>query len=444
MELKRDIIQYIFAQMLEKDRVTIYKAGSNRYSHVLSPALFNRLVEENSANLTKGPTADNRVAYSEPALARLKLICDSNKLHRSFVPSDLPDLADLYWAFEKARLYIPFQKLCDDLVALTDRAAQEIFRLGLETTLVMLALPGSTVEKSSIWFDAHVWKESFLVEIVDFIIPGEEALQRIIDALPVGPPFDRIVVLYVDDMAYSGSQFYDFSHLLARVDTKGLSLEVWPLVAYMSDSVPLNMLRYSGGSGVGVPTPRMSTAVRTLRYWLRDFDYTKKATGEEIKALRDHFGSSDPKDIFLRDLWITFMEALDMPVVVFEHKLADYASISINLFDQKDYADPDDDPAMGPLQRQLVTIGKGKLVNMRGSEAFYKSQKWTYKKEVLPDTAKLVTLYSYALRAPVACFNCAAPAEHICSQCQVATYCGVECQTQHVAKGFHAIMCQKK
>ncbi len=443
MDRKRETVQHVFAQLLEEDRGRPYK-GKDKYRHVLSAAIFDRLVEENKDNLTRRPTDANRVAYSEAGLARLKRICEENRLHETFLRGDFPDLIHFYRAFERARTYVPFERLCDDLVTLTDRAVKDLRRLGLEQTLVMLALPDSTVYKSSIWFDAHVWKASHLVDVVDLIIPGAPALQRVVDALAtvVASPFTRIIVLYVDDMAYSGSQLFDFTNALSHIARPGtLPVDVWPLVAYMSDAVPSNMLQFSGPDERVPVAQRMTTPVRTLRYWLRHFEISPKEYRTEVAGLDDNFGLTDTKDMFLRDLYVTFVEALDFPVIVFEHKLADDASLAIDLFKQEK-AFPGESSTL--LQRQLVAIGTGQRVSGKGSEAFYRNLVWTYKQDELSDTGRLKLLYSYALRAPITCFACAKPAHLVCSQCQVATYCGEECQRDHFEKGFHSIMCQPK
>jgi hypothetical protein len=386
-----------YAALLAEDRVTPF-ARTKR--HVLSAALMTRLVNENRALLDVRPSmAENTaVRYSDKGLARLEnLVNRYSAPLQNFTDGTWPTLMELHNAFELSRLYVPFETLLADLRGLVARAVDRIreLRKGGQA-LICLALPDSRVDKSSIWFNAYLWANTDLSQHIDFVVPSTIGVGRLLNLL--GPEWTAHV-FYVDDMAYSGSQMAEFCLGEAGEGRDPDSrVTIHPLLAYTAQQVPRRFWGYTNGMiqfhpSLTIPVPEMG-------YWLQRATRSLPSSDNWQETLRDFIRNISGEEKYMIQVYAQFVGAIGFPIVLFEHKLADFASIPVELFMQV-LQDPNDPDAL-PVDNQLVQIGDDNLpMDHYGTSAFYKSLQWTYQGLALPSTDTLESMLHVHLGLPI-------------------------------------------
>jgi len=398
MSTRADELHRAYEELLAEERMDHTRAVRQ---HIIPAAVFDALVQENQDNLKMRPSFAHNTAVipSQKGIERLdRLVTKYSPLLEDFklLPKGWPRLDVLHFAFWKAFSYVPFTVLLDDLSALVKRAVRHVRHKGTFHHVVVLALPDGRVDKSSIWFNSWSWQHvPALRQVVDFVVPSMEAVRALLSHLESHPAWTA-TVLYLDDMAYSGSQMADFRGKQADAD-----IEFYPIVAYQGESVDTNFYNFTNAQHY---RQTMSTPVFTMGHWVKALRTEQGPlmvpgplpTEDEVTMamMAKLAGDAQTRPTFqyaLR-LYELFISACEFPAVVFEHKLADYASIKVHLFMQTER-----EPKEGMTEsheRQLVQIGAGDLpVLETGSVAFYKTLIWRYKQAQLPDTTLLKGVY---------------------------------------------------
>jgi hypothetical protein len=385
-----------YATLLAEDRNTPYITTKR---HVLSAAVMTRLVDENRALLEARPSmAENTaVRYSDKGLARLRdLVNRYSAPLQNFTDGTWPTLMELHNAFELSRMYVPFETLLADLRGLVARAVDRIrdLRKGGQA-LICLALPDSRVDKSSIWFNAYLWANTDLSQHIDFVVPSTIGVGRLLDLL--GPEWVGHV-FYVDDMAYSGSQMAEFClGEMGEGREPDTRVTIHPLLAYTAQGVPRRFMGFT--NGMIQFQPSLTIPVPEMGYWLQRPSRRLPALDDWQEDLRDFERSLSGPEKHMVQVYAQFVAAVGFPIVLFEHKLADYASIPVELFMQV-IQDPNNPDAL-PIDKQLVQIGDGNLPMGRyGTSAFYKSLRWTYQGLALSATNTLESMLHIHLGMP--------------------------------------------
>jgi hypothetical protein len=222
-----------------------YTQGLGGYDTSMLPKKdFAALVEENIGNLSARPDP----ARGTQVLQNWR----DEDWEQKFEQEKDPDLRAKYFGIWKALRYVPFE---DEFLPQFAHVVEEGLRLMLQdtpdpsTTLTCLALRGMRVSKSNMWFAAWAWAYiPQLRELVDFVIPSLHVLVFFMDHLPLAWR-QRVNVLYLDDMMYSGTQFngfrwslnerervHDVKKLYARNQTDTFKIHIFPLIAYMGEA----------------------------------------------------------------------------------------------------------------------------------------------------------------------------------------------------------------
>jgi hypothetical protein len=362
---------------------------------VLTATLFDQLVNENIDNIKQRPSFERNTAVglNKAGTTRLhRLVKEYSPVLAKIVPEHWPRLDVLNHAFWRSFHYVPFQILLDDLLTLVSRALKYLKRVPLRH-VVMLALPRSHVDKSSLWFNCYAWAHNKKMrDTVDFIVPSMDSARTLMDRLPNW----TATVLYIDDMAYSGSQMADFRDTDTNMD--GSPIVFYPIVVYKGEKVDINNYNITEQSLL----PTLTTPLYTMRYWLTGIQLEPGTylhphplpSQEEIATIMMELIAdeiTDPERTFALTFYELFITAVNFPAVVFEHKLADYASIAVRLFMQTPYAPGEKG---WPEDRQLVRIGKSNVAaREEGSWAFYKDLVWTFKAKKLNHARFLESVY---------------------------------------------------
>lgn len=367
-----------------------------RRHHVIPAAVFDAFVTENRANLLARPSMDQDTAIrpSDAGLKRMfNLVAKYSSYCEVILPATWPRLDVLHFAFWKNFQYVSFQELLDKLMALVKHAITQV-RLNKDPHhLVLLALPGSHVTKSGLWFNAWAWANvPELRATVDFIVPTMDAVHKLLSQLESHPAWTA-TVLYIDDMAYSGTQMAEFRG--KQVDT---GILFYPIVAYCGEKVDINHYYFTRGKDFPMT---LTTPIFNMSHWVNGMldargepmipgplpneEQVNRVLLKLMARPKRHFTA------FALTFYELFITAVDFPVIVFEHKAADYASIAVRLFMQVDAA-PDEQSELS--DRQLITIGNSKLpLEETGSVAFYKKLAWTYKTAAISNARVLQSIF---------------------------------------------------
>jgi hypothetical protein len=352
--------------------------------------------------------------------------------------------------FEYNIQFVPWREFLQNFHKVVDNTIDDLRerRKAHPLTITVLMLEPRAVAKSNAWLTGLVWSQ--LATLVDFVVGNWNAAASILylaEMIASGDASNelkdmlkaiRVDVIYIDDMIYSGSQASE------------TAFEQWPVFVPVGERHPHytfdRLKAYSQQLHVFFVTPYIGTkGTETL---------TKEAVVANVGSLAFARGMTTVRGYgenvapyiqnLLKLYWIhdervkqalSILSAIKLPAIVFEHKLADGASISRYLFEEG-------------------YLGIGLPVLATEQMPFYKkdSMRWVLGNN--PDSGPVVTfdtidalfaaMHAHMDANPLCAF-CGDPARLKCLGCNVVSYCSPACRATHKMHPIdqHALWCHQ-
>ncbi len=417
-------------------------------THVIPAAKMTEFLSYNQATLHDRPNPDtNQVRWDREALARFRKQLEPHAESLTHVlPEDWPSLMTLWNAYESQRIYIPFDEMLRQLTHVVYTVCYRALQAREENpnVLILLALPDNVVDKSYLWLILYCWDHvPLLRQTVDFIIPAMVVTRTMFGILNDKQWTGQ--VLYIDDMTYSGKQVQMF--LTGDGDAYDQERILFtPCVGYATQRA-LDLCQGAYARDTFDMTVPYRT-VRTPGEYLKTRDEITTKVLDEFSRLPRRYRLPDTvaKDVIVqafptkvapsdeqREALLLYYRLTQpmLPVILFEHKLADSWSISHSFL------------YVLPEPECLVRVG-GKPATQafsspeNGSSAFYKGVEWFFElrgeRLRIPDATLIRSFFMFHMPTPLLrCANCGSDDEKlsVCSPCGTTLYCDPMCQAQH-------------
>jgi hypothetical protein len=358
--------------------------------------------------------------------------------------------------FERNIQFVPWREFLQNFHKVVDNAIVDLRhrRLAHPLTITVLMLEPRAVAKSNAWLTGLVWNK--LASLVDFVVGNWNAAASILYLAEMTGSADAskeskdimlkaicVDVIYIDDMIYSGSQASETAfeqwHVSTPVGERHSDYTFERLKAYSQQLHMFFVTPFIGTKGAeNLAKEAVVANVGSLAF-ARGMT-TVRGYGENVGPYIQNllYRYSSILDERVKQA-LRVLSAITLPAIVFEHKLADAASISYHLFGAE--AEPND-----------LGIGLPFLATER--MPFYKKPNMRWALTNNPDSGPVDTfdtidalfaaMHAHMEANPLCAF-CGDAARLKCQGCNVVSYCSPACRATHKMHPIdqHALWCHQ-